>query len=149
MEQNTYDPVVGYLWVKSLHVVAVISWMAGLLYVFRLFVYHAMEEEKVVQERLQVMERRLIRAIMTPAMVLAVATGVTMLALQPALLAQPWMWVKLCCVAALIALHLCAMVWRTQLIASPRARSHKFYRVMNEVPTVLMIVIVIMVIRRP
>jgi putative membrane protein len=139
----------GYLWIKSLHLIAVISWMAGLLYLFRLYVNHAAESEAVVMERLQGMERRLLRAITTPAMVVAVATGATMLALQPQLLRQPFMHAKLTLVAGMLLMHRLGARWRVRLIADPHFRSHKFFRVMNEIPTLLMIGIVILIIVRP
>lgn len=138
-----------YLWVKTLHVVAVISWMAGLLYIFRLFVYHAMETEQVVRERFQVMERRLLNAITTPAGVVSVATGVTMIWLTPAWLSQPWLHVKFTLVLGLIASNAFAIVARKRLITEPHAWPHRFFRVMNEVPTLLMIIIVAMVILKP
>ncbi|HEY4221118.1 MAG TPA: CopD family protein [Myxococcota bacterium] len=138
------------LWVKALHVVAVISWMAGLLYVYRLFVYHAMETEQVVRERLQVMERKLLRAITTPAAVVAVITGITMLwLLDFSYLSQPWMDTKLVLVAGMLVMHVLALRYRVVLIANPQAIAHKRFRVMNEIPTLLMIGIVIMIIVRP
>ena len=138
-----------YLWVKTLHVVAVISWMAGLLYIFRLFVYHAMETEQVVRERFQVMERRLLNAITTPAGVVSVVTGVTMLWLTPGWLSQAWLHLKLTMVLGLIASNAFAIVARKRLITEPQAWSHRFFRVMNEVPTLLMLFIVAMVILKP
>jgi protoporphyrinogen IX oxidase len=138
------------VWVKALHVVAIISWMAGLLYVYRLFVYHAMETENVVMERLQVMERRLLNAITTPAGVVAVVTGLTMIGMSPsAYLTQPWMHVKLTLALALIVTHVMAIRYRKKLIAEPHAVPHKTFRIMNEIPTLLMIGIVIMIIVRP
>lgn len=128
---------------------SIISWMAGLLYLLRLFVYHAMETEAVVRERLQVMERRLLKAIGTPAMLASFITGIAMLVMVPTWLQQPWMHVKLTCVLAMAAVHGLAARWRKRLITAPTFKSHKFFRVMNEVPTLLMIIIVIMVIRRP
>ena len=138
-----------YLWVKALHVVAVISWMAGLLYLWRLFVYHAMETEAVVRTRLEVMERRLLRGIATPAGVLATGAGVALLAMRPDLLRAPSMQVKLFCVALLMANHVAAHVYRQRLIATPTAFRHRTFRVLNEVPTVLMLIIVAMVVVRP
>lgn len=132
-----------------MHVIAVISWMAGLLYLYRLFVYHAMEDEAVVRARLEVMERRLLNAIATPAASLAVITGAGMLTLMPAYLSAPWMLWKLASVAGLLALHAYAARCRKRLVHSPRATSHRTFRVLNEVPTLLMIVIVIMVIVKP
>lgn len=138
-----------YVWIKAIHVISLISWMAGLLYLLRLYVYHAMETEAVVRDRLQVMERRLEKAIGTPAMIATFVTGITMLVLVPAWLQQPWMHVKLTCVLAMAAVHGLSIRWRKRLITEPGWKSHKFFRVMNEVPTLLMIIIVIMVIRRP
>jgi putative membrane protein len=138
-----------YLWVKTLHVVAVISWMAGLLYIFRLFVYHAMETEAVVRERFQVMERRLLNAITTPAGIVSVATGLGMIALNPGWLQMPWLHVKFTLVLGLIASNGFAIVARKRLITTPTRWKHQFFRVMNEVPTLLMVVIVAMVILKP
>lgn len=138
------------LWIKALHVVAVISWMAGQLYIYRLFVYHAMETEAVVMERFQVMERRLLNAITTPAGVVSVATGLAMILSAPAAyLTQPWMHTKLLLVVGLIVSNAMAIRYRKRLIAEPHAVPHKTFRVLNEVPTLLMIGIVIMIIVRP
>lgn len=139
----------GYLWWKAIHVMAIISWMAGLLYLFRLFVYHAQETLPEVMARFEVMERRLLRAITTPAMVVALATGIAMLVQQPALLQQPFMHVKLALVVGMLAMHGLGARWRKRLIREPAFASHRFFRVMNEIPTLLMIVIVIMIIVRP
>lgn len=138
------------LWIKALHVVAVISWMAGLLYIYRLFVYHAMETEAVVMERFQVMERRLLNAITTPAGVVSVATGLWMIGTTPSFyLAQPWMHAKLTLVAGMLVSHAMALRYRKRLIDAPHAVPHRTFRVLNEIPTLLMIGIVIMVIVRP
>lgn len=138
-----------YLALKTLHVVAVISWMAGLLYIFRLFVYHAMETEEVVRQRFQVMERRLLNAITTPAGIVAVLSGSAMLVMIPGWLSQGWLQLKLGMIAGLIAVHVFAIVARHRLIVEPGRWNHRFFRVLNEVPTVLMIVIVSMVILKP
>ncbi|HMU39782.1 MAG TPA: CopD family protein [Pseudomonadota bacterium] len=137
------------LFVKALHVIMVISWMAGLLYVYRLFVYHAMETEQVCRDRFQVMERRLIRGIAHPSGFLSVATGIAMIVLNPALVKMPWMHVKLTLVLGLLLSHGQAMYYRKKLLENPTAYSHRKFRVLNEVPTLLMIGIVIMVIVRP
>ncbi len=137
------------LWVKAIHVIAVISWMAGQLYLYRLYVYHAMETEGVVRERFQLMERRLLNAITTPAALLALATGVTLIVMQPELLKQPWLHVKLVLVLGMFAMHGLAIKYRKQLAKEPTATPHQTFRMLNEVPTVLMIGIVIMVIVRP
>ena len=137
------------LWIKALHVIMVISWMAGLLYLYRLFVYHAMETEAVVRERLQVMERRCLRGIATPAGALSLITGVAMIVMNPAYLKMPWMHAKLTFVIGLLVSHGQGMYYRQRLLTEPNAYSHKRFRVLNEVPTLLMIGIVIMVIVRP
>ena len=137
------------LWIKAVHVMAIISWMAGLLYLYRLFVYHAMETEAVVQQRLQVMERRLLNGIATPAAVLSLATGLTMLWMMPGYLTQPWMHAKLSFVCGLLVSHAMGMGYRKKLITAPGSVPHKTFRILNEVPTLLMIGIVIMIIVRP
>ncbi|MER2562219.1 MAG: protoporphyrinogen oxidase HemJ [Myxococcaceae bacterium] len=138
-----------FLWLKTLHIIAVISWMAGLLYIFRLYVYHAMETEQVVRERFQVMERRLLNAITTPAGIVATITGVWMITIIPGWLAQGWLHLKLTMVVLLIGTHVFAIVARKRLITAPATWNHKFFRVMNELPTLLMIIIVGMVIFKP
>ena len=140
-----------FLWVKALHVISVISWMAGLLYLPRLFVYHAEAEVGLDKsEMLKVMERRLLRAIMTPAMMASWIFGVIMAAsLGPDVWVEPWFVVKLICVVAMSAAHSKMAVWRKDFAEDRNTRSHKFYRFANEVPTVLMIAIVIMVIVKP
>jgi len=137
------------LWIKALHVVAVISWMAGLLYIYRLFVYHAMETEAVVRSRFEVMERRLLNAITTPAGLVALVTGTLMIVLQMHLLKQPWMHAKLTLVLGMIASHVYALRARQRLLTEPQAVGHKRFRVLNEIPTLLMIGIVIFVVVRP
>lgn len=138
-----------FLWLKTLHIIAVISWMAGLLYIFRLYVYHAMETEQVVRDRFQVMERRLLNAITTPAAIVAIITGVWMIALIPGWLSQGWLHLKLTMVVLLLGTHGFAIVARKRLITAPTTWNHTFFRVMNELPTLLMIIIVGMVIFKP
>ena len=138
-----------YAWIKAVHVMAIISWMAGLLYLFRLYVYHAMETEAVVMERLKVMERRLLNAITTPAAVVAAITGGTLIYLMPFYLHQAWLHAKLGLVVGLLVTHGLAIYYRKRLITEPHAVGHKVFRVLNEVPTLLMIGIVIMIIVRP
>ena len=139
----------GYLWIKSLHVISIIAWMAGLLYLPRLFVYHCAAETGSVQsETFKVMERRLLRAIMTPAMILAWITGLT-LAWQAGFFANGWFHLKLTLVLVLSASHgYMARCVRT-FAADANLRGHRFYRILNEVPTLLMLVIVVAVIVKP
>jgi putative membrane protein len=137
------------LWWKAFHVVSIISWMAGQLYLYRLFVYHAMETEAVVRERLQLMERRLLNGIATPAALTSLVSGVAMLYLQPTLLHQPWMHVKLTLVLGMFAMHGLAVRYRKSLAKDHTKVAHQTFRFLNEVPTLLMIGIVIMVIVQP
>ena len=137
------------LWIKALHVVAVISWMAGLLYLPRLMVYHAAAEPGSAQsETFKVMELRLLRVIMNPAMVVVWVTG-PLLAWMLSLHLEYWLWAKLALVAGLTWFHHELGRWRKAFADDRRDRSEKFYRILNEVPTVLMIGIVILVIVKP
>lgn len=139
-----------YLWIKAMHVIAVIAWFAGLFYVFRLFVYHVQQrDEPAVVATLEIMERRLMRAIMAPAMIVAVAMGAWMLVRQPALLRMPWMHLKLGAVAFLLAYHAFASYTRTRLARKDYFLSERACRMINEIPTLLLFAIVIAVIVRP
>ena len=138
-----------YVWVKALHLIAVMSWMAGLLYLPRLFVYHAMvEAESLRAQTFKLMERRLLRVIMNPAMILSWLLGLWLLHQNPELLVRPWMWVKLICVVLMTAAHMVFARMRRQL-EQDIALSEKAYRWWNEAPTVLMVIIVVMAIVEP
>jgi putative membrane protein len=139
-----------YLWLKAIHLIAVISWMAGLLYLPRLFVYHVDAKKGSKQsETFKVMERRLLKFIMGPASIATWVFGGLMLWAYPVLLSQGWMHVKLTCVVLLTGAHHAMMAWTKKFANDENTKSDKFYRWANEVPTVLMIIIVIMVIVRP
>ena len=138
-----------YLWLKALHLIAVMSWMAGLLYLPRLFVYHAMVEPSSVRaQTFKLMERRLLKAIMNPAMIVSWGLGLWMLHQNPSLLVMPWMWVKLACVVLMTACHMIFARMRRKLEAD-QTLSEKAYRIWNEGPTILMIIIVIMAVVEP
>lgn len=135
-----------YLAIKAVHVLAVISWMAALLYLPRLMVYHAEATPGGEHsERLKVMERRLLKAIMTPAMLVTWATGLG-IAWIGGWFVAPWLQVKMALVIALSAYHGVAAGWVKAFAGDANARPARFYRVMNEVPTLLMIAIVACVI---
>jgi protoporphyrinogen IX oxidase len=139
------------LWLKAFHVIAVIAWMAGLLYLPRLYVYHCgVRPGSLASEQFKVMERRLLRGIMTPAMIAAWTFGI-LLVLTPGAIAWSagWWHVKLACVLALSGLHGAFSAWRRHFLHDRNRRSARFYRIANELPTLLMIVIVIMVIVQP
>jgi len=142
-----------YAWVKAFHVIAAIAWMAGLLYLPRLMVYHCAAEPGSVQsETFKVMERRLLRGIMTPAMILTWALGLWLawtLARSGGFSGSFWFAGKLAAVVALSAFHGCAWRWVKDFAADENRRTARFYRWVNELPTVLMIAIVILVIVKP
>ena len=136
--------------IKSLHVISVISWMVGLLYLPRLFVYHADAPIGSVQaETFKVMERRLLKAIMTPAMVASFIFGFWMCALNQELFSEPWFHVKFAAVFLLGGVHGKFSKMRRLLENDEKPLSSKSYRIWNEVPTVLMIIIVIMAVAKP
>ena len=138
-------------WLKALHVIAVISWMAGLLYLPRLFVYHTEAEPGSAQsETFKVMEAKLSRIIMRPAMITTLVFGFAMLA-TPGYLANAglWLWLKLLLVAGLLGAHFFLMRCRDEFAADGNERPQRFFRIINEVPTLLMIAIVILVVVRP
>ncbi len=138
-----------YQWIKALHLISVIAWMAGLLYLPRLYVYHCdAQPGSDKSETFKVMERRLLRAIMNPAMIAAYVFGFWLLYLSEAW-TEPWMIVKLVLIAAMTLAHHSMALWRKDFEADRNTRSVKFYRIANEVPTVLMIGIVILVIVQP
>ena len=136
--------------VKSLHIISVIAWMVGLLYLPRLFVYHADTPIKSVQaETFKVMERRLLKAIMTPAMIASFIFGLWMLALNPGLFSEPWFHVKFAAVFLMAGVHGKFSKMRRLLENDEKPLSSKSYRIWNEVPTVLMILIVVMTVAKP
>ena len=138
-----------YLWLKAIHVIAVIAWMAGMLYLPRLFVYHADAEVGSKQsETFKVMERRLLRAIINPAMGVTWVLGLW-LAYDSGFYMSGWLWAKFALVLAMSALHGYYARWMKDFAADRNTHSAKFYRIMNEVPTVLMIAIVCLVIVKP
>jgi len=138
------------LWVKAFHIVSMVAWFAALFYLPRIFVYHAGAPSGPVHEQFCVMERRLYRAIMTPAMILTVALGLWLLAAGWGYLAHArWLWIKLVLVAGLIVYHLyCGRLVRV-FAAGANTRPHTFYRVFNEVPTLVLIAVVVLAVVRP
>ena len=139
----------GYLWFKALHVISVLAWMAGLFYLPRLFVYHcAQDKGSQSSEMLKVMERRLLKVIMNPAMIASWFFGL-IIAVQINAFSQPWFHVKLLMVIIMTVFHMFLGKWRKAFEADQNEQSEKFYRLINEIPTVLAIIIVIMVIVKP
>jgi putative membrane protein len=140
-----------YQWILSGHIVSIIAWMAGMLYLPRLFVYHAEAEVgSDKSETFKIMERRLLRAIVNPAMVLAWIFGI-LLVLTPGVVdwAMGWPWVKALLVLVLSGVHGLLSRWRRHFASDRNMHTARFYRLMNEVPTVMMIGIVIVVVAKP
>ena len=136
------------LWLKAFHIVFVVTWFAGLFYLPRLYVYHADATDTISVDRFKVMERRLF-TLMTIGAVLAVIFGISMVLMAPVLLRTAWLHAKLTLVAALIAYH----VWCYRLLTAFRAdanrHSARWYRFFNEVPSLLLIAIVVLVVLKP
>ena len=140
-----------HAYIKAFHIIAIIAWMAGLLYLPRLFVYHAMSKVGSEQsETFKVMERRLLRYIATPSMIASWVLGL-MLAFSGALdwSRDGWFHAKLILVLALSAYHGLLAVWTNDFALDRNTRSARFYRIANEIPTILMILIVILAVVRP
>ena len=143
-----------YEWIKAIHIIAVIAWMAGMLYLPRLFVYHCAAETGSVQsETFKVMEQRLLRGIINPAMIATWVLGLWLAWLGPdsryGWFASSWLWAKIILVLALSAVHGLLARWRKDFALDRNRHSQKFYRIINELPTVLMILIVLVVVLKP
>jgi putative membrane protein len=137
-----------YLWLKALHVIAVIAWMAGLFYLPRLFVYHSrVKVGSESSELFKTMEAKLLRIIMMPAMTVAWIAGLALIWIVGDL--PWWLIVKLLSVLLMTGFHVMLKTYATAFAGDQRPRSEKYFRAINEIPTVLMVVIVIMVIVKP
>lgn len=138
-----------YLWIKALHIISLIAWYAGIFYIWRLFVYHAMTESEETKETLMVMERKLLRFIMGPAAVATTVFGLWMLILMwDAYSRTYWIWLKLFLVILVFIQHGLAEHYRRRLEKGEKF-NHKLFRYLNEFPTLLLIFIVILVVVRP
>ena len=140
-----------YPWIKSLHIISMVAWMAGLLYLPRLYVYHSMAPAGSDRaETFKTMERRLQRGIMTPAMVATWSFGL-LLAATPGVVDwhKGWIWAKLSLVIALTIFHFLLAHWRETLAADRNRHSTRFFRMINELPTVALIAIVVLVVVKP
>jgi len=138
-----------YRWLLALHIIAVISWMAGILYLWRLFIYHVEAKEQVVKDTLSVMEMKLYRYITMPALTVAFILGVSMIVYNPNLLKYHWMHGKLFLAFLLIGVTHMAGAVRKKLLKGECRYTSKTLRILNEVPTLLMIGIVLLVILQP
>lgn len=138
-----------YLWIKAFHIIAVVCWFAGLFYLPRLFVYHAMSEDSVSQERFKIMERKLYRGIMTPSLIATVILGIWMLMLAPQWLSAGWLHAKLALILVLLAYHgQCGRLLKN-FARDENRHSHVYYRWFNEFPVLVLISVVILVVVKP
>ena len=139
-----------YLWVKAVHVIAIIAWMAGMLYLPRIFVYHAASPvDSATSETFKVMERRLLRAITTPSMIISLISGAWLILMVPEHLSEGWLHAKITLVIAMVAVHGLLARHRRLFADDQNRQSSRYFRILNEVPTALLIGIIIFVIVRP
>lgn len=138
------------LWIKALHVIAMVCWFAGLFYLPRLFVYHAQTVDTISLERFKVMERRLYYGIMTPAAIITILSGLWLLSANfTYYLSSLWMPLKLVLVSTLIIYHFYSGKLMQAFQHNKNRYSHRYYRWFNELPTLILITVVILVIVRP
>ena len=137
------------LWIKSLHIIFVITWMAAIFYLPRLFVYHAMSEDQISKDRFKIMERKLYRGIMNPSMVLALIFGGWLIYLVPGYLQMGWLHAKLTFVLGLVVYHFwCGKILK-DFKDDNNVKNHVWFRWFNEMPVIALFVIVIMVVVKP
>lgn len=140
-----------YIWLKAFHVIFMVTWFAGLFYLPRLFVYHAMSDDQISIERFKIMERKLFYGITTPGAVLTIAAGVWLIALRGVdwLLATSWLQAKLVLIAVLLAYHVYLGVLVGRFAADRNRRGHVFYRWINEAPVLILVAVVILAVVKP
>ena len=139
-----------YLWIQAFHIIAVMAWMAAMLYLPRLFVYHVDAKKGSVQsETFKIMERRLLRYIATPAMITTWIFGVMLISANPEVMSGGWMHAKLTLVILLSGFHGTCAAWMKKFARDENTKSQKFFRIANEVPTLFMIAIIILAVVKP
>jgi putative membrane protein len=138
-----------YLWIKALHIVSVVCWFAGLFYLPRLFVYHAQSEDTISRERFAIMERKLYRGIMGPAMIATFIFGIWLIVLSPGWMSQGWLHAKLALVVLLTGYHHVCGAQMKRFARGENTRSHVFFRWFNEIPVLILLAVVILVVVKP
>lgn len=139
------------MWLKALHLIFMVTWFAGLFYLPRLFVYHAMSDDEISQQRFKIMERKLFFGIMTPGMMLTFLFGIWML-IDYAWLAYKsmgWLHVKLTLLALMVVYHYYCYRWLMDFKLDRNQRSHVFYRWVNEIPVLFLVAIIILAVVKP
>lgn len=138
------------LWIKAFHLIFMVTWMAGLFYLPRLFVYHADASDQISDDRFKIMERRLYFGITTPGMIFTTVFGLWLIALNPSYyLSQGWFHAKAALLLSLLVYHLYCGKYLRQFKHNNNQQSANFYRVFNEVPTLIFVAIVILAVVRP
>lgn len=139
-----------FLYLKAFHIIAVVCWFAGIFYLPRLFVYHAMAQDQTSLDRFVVMERRLYRGIMNPAMMATWILGLSMVIMNWQIYkTQGWLHVKLTLVVLLTLYHIACGKYRLKLAENPHLKSDTYWRWFNEIPTIILVAVVILVVVKP
>ncbi|MFQ3229680.1 protoporphyrinogen oxidase HemJ [Reinekea sp.] len=138
-----------YLWLKTFHIIFVITWFAALFYLPRLFVYHASSEDQISRDRFKIMERKLYRGIMTPSMIAVITFGTLLTWINPAWLKGGWLHVKIMLVVLLVIYHFWCGRILVQFREDQNLRSHVWFRWFNEAPTIVLFAIVALVVFKP
>ncbi|UXZ05451.1 protoporphyrinogen oxidase HemJ [Moraxella nasicaprae] len=137
-------------YIKAFHIIAMVCWFAGIFYLPRLFVYHAMSDDKISQDRFALMERKLYRGIMNPAMMATWALGLSMVISHwEVYKTQGWLHAKLLLVILLTIYHIACGRYRLKLMTNPTLKTHTFWRWFNEIPVFILIAVVVLVITKP
>ena len=145
-------PSEAFLWVKAIHIIAVVCWFAALFYLPRLFVYHAMSDDAISHERFEVMERKLYRGIMWPSMIITLISAHYLVDWGDIWYdyhSQAWFYLKVALVGLLVIYHLACGYYRKKLIGNAHYKTHVFWRYFNEMPTVILLAVVILVVVKP
>ena len=137
------------LWIKAFHIIAMTCWFAALFYLPRLFVYHAMSTDQVSHDRFVVMERKLFRGIATPSMIATLVLGGWLLYYVPGYMSMGWMHAKLTLVVLTVIYHHLCLMYMKQLAQQTCQKSHKFFRVFNEIPVLFLVGIILLVVVKP
>lgn len=139
-----------FLYIKALHIIAMVCWFAGIFYLPRLFVYHAMSEDKPSQDRFEIMERKLYRGIMNPSMMVTWLCGLSMVMMNwQVYKGQIWLHIKLTLIILLTIYHLLCGRFRLKLIQNPHHKTHVYWRWFNEIPVFILIFVVILAVVKP
>lgn len=139
------------LWIKSIHLISVVTWFAALFYLPRLFVYHAMADDQISKDRFKIMERKLYRGIMTPSAIVVVVMGIWLASYYPlnALKTMYWLHIKLVLVALLLGYHWYCGRLLKRFASEANTRSHVWFRVFNEAPVLVLVAIIILAVVKP